>query len=260
MIRKKSGEVVRPALKHRISRSTPVSGEMQDEFTFSASSERRTSVDEANESEDRWEQSRSEPATPFNLVGEDDEEDDMAYGPQSAGGERKTLRFAGEDDDDGELERVVLFKSKHKVSAVSRVLEGEDVDKVGTDTETETEGPGARWLPSRSVWASPGYGTSSSSPLAENEKVSVHESESSRIPRIHGLNFGEQLGKKILVPEWDNVVLESMKIAEDASGGGALVLKGSVAVRNITFGKWVAVRFSTSASSFLLILLDQARC
>lgn len=217
MIRKKSGELVRPALKSRTSFSTP-----------------NSAGDDEDNSDDRWNQCRSAPATPGD------------------GSERKTLRFAGGDGDEGELERVVLFKREHKVTAVTRVLEGEDLERV---TDTETEGEGASRSSFGSVWASPRYSkspssSSSSSGSSDKDKVEIHRSESTAVPRIPGLNLGDNSrGRPVLVPEYDQVVLETMELIDEGGPMGALTLKGTVLVRNMTFGKWVAIRFSESISS-----------
>ncbi|KAL7413971.1 putative phosphatase regulatory subunit-domain-containing protein [Mrakia frigida] len=213
MIRKKSGELVKPSLKSRTSYSTPNSAGPEDG---------------EEETEDRWAMSRSAPTTPS--------------GDSRFASERKTLRFAGGDGDEGELERVVLFKREHKVTAVTRVLAGEDLDRLNTDTETETEGAGKASF--GNVWASPKYSRSSSSSSSDKEKIEIHQIESTTVPRVFGLNLDNSRGKPILVPEFDQVMLESLMLVDEGGPSGALTLKGTVVVRDITYSKWVAIRFT----------------
>ena len=106
MIRKKSGELVKPSLKVR-SQSTPhlpLRGDMMG--------------------------SKSEPATP--ALGEDD---------RDFGSDRhKNVRFAGSAGDQGaRLESVVLFLREQKVTAVSKTADGEEGMYPPTETETEAD-------------------------------------------------------------------------------------------------------------------------
>lgn len=104
MIRKKSGELVKPSLKVR-SQSTPhlpLRGDMMG--------------------------SKSEPATPA--------PDDRDYGSDR----HKNVRFAGSSGDQGaRLESVVLFLREQKVTAVSKTADGEEGMYPPTETETEAD-------------------------------------------------------------------------------------------------------------------------
>jgi hypothetical protein len=104
MIRKKSGELVKPSLKVR-SQSTPhlpLRGDLMG--------------------------SKSEPATPA--------PDDRDYGSDR----HKNVRFAGSSGDQGaRLESVVLFLREQKVTAVSRTADGEEGMYPPTETETEAD-------------------------------------------------------------------------------------------------------------------------
>jgi len=243
MVRKKSGEVVKSSLKRR-STSTPSSAGPE------------TGPEES--SGGYWERARSEPPTPHS--------ESTPTTPGTA--ERRQLRFAGDSDDDGagdgghgQLAKVVLFKREHKVTAVTRALAGEDLDRIGTGTDTETETDS--WWPGHSSAAGGGGrgGGSSSSGrggLHHNggggganaanrarEKVEMDWSQSTRIPRIPGLNLTVGSSRPLMVPEWDNVVLESVSLVDEGSGANAtLNLRGSLVVRNLSFVKRVAVRFS----------------
>jgi hypothetical protein len=106
MIRKKSGELVKPSLKVR-SQSTPhlpLRGDMMG--------------------------SKSEPATPAPA------EDDRDFGSDR----HKNVRFAGSSGDQGaRLESVVLFLREQKVTAVSKTADGEEGMYPPTETETEAD-------------------------------------------------------------------------------------------------------------------------
>lgn len=227
MIRKKSGEIVKPSLKRR-STSTPGSCAPSDSEQYSP-----------HEHDSYWSRAaKSAPATPF--------EDGLP-----SAGEKKTLRFAGgEDGEGGELEKVVLFKREHKVTAVTRALEGEDINGLeGTDTETENEGYRFSFHGASNVWNTrPGVvGSGASSPgAAPQEKIELRKEECSPVPRIEGLNLTAERRKIVLPAEHEHVLLENASLVD---AGGELSLKGSIVVKNITFGKWVVVRFSKSAFS-----------
>lgn len=230
MVRKKSGEVVKSSLKRR-STSTPSSAGPE------------TGPEES--SGGYWERARSEPPTPHS--------ESTPTTPGTA--ERRQLRFAGDSDDDGagdshgQLAKVVLFKREHKVTAVTRALAGEALDQIGTGTDTETETDS--WWPGGS-----GRGGSSggSRGLHHNggananrarEKVEMDWSHSTKIPRIPGLNLTVGSSRPLSVPEYDSVVLESVSLVDEGSGANAtLNLRGSLVVRNLSFVKRVAVRFS----------------
>lgn len=309
MVRKKSGELVRPALKsassiggRRYSYSSPASAGIEGTVESDAdddvldgaaaslsdgrgrrpgkhSSSASTGGGGGGSDDDHdgsgsagpgsggWERCRSEPATP--------------------GTERKSLRFAGDDGDENEhLEQIVLFKREHKVTVVGRVLEGEDLDRIGTtDTETEGEGGGGfggfgpagnRRAPPGSIWASPRYnattpttrsglglglvaGGSAGTATTERERIELSGTESTPVPRIEGLNLTSPAaagsrGRPLLVPKWDTVVLEALNL-EDAGTGGPLTLKGTIVVKNVSFGKWVAIRFSECCALSLSFFL-----
>ncbi|CED83453.1 Protein phosphatase, regulatory subunit PPP1R3C/D [Phaffia rhodozyma] len=227
LIRKKSGELVKPSLKRR-STSTPGSAAVSD-----------SGENDSNEHDAYWLCARSEPATPC--------EDGL---PSV---EKKTLRFAGgEDGEGGELEKVVLFKRDHKVTAVTRALEGEDVNGLGgTDTETEVEGFRISFHGAFNKWGSrpgvgsPGAGSSGSRRSSViQDKIEFRREASSVIPRRQGLNLATGRGKIVLPAEGEDVMLEHVNLVDDGPENGKLSLKGTVVVRNITFGKWVNVRFT----------------
>lgn len=101
MIRKKSGEVVKPSLKMR-SLSTP-------DLTRSGEA--------------------SDPSTP-------EPDNDRAFPDERS----KSVRFAGTDDgEDGALENVVLFLREQKPTAVSRAIDPERAGMTETETENDTD-------------------------------------------------------------------------------------------------------------------------
>lgn len=206
MVRKKSGEVVKSSLKRR-STSTPASAGPEG-------------FEEENGG--YWEGTKSEPATPR-----------MESTPNTPGTEKKQLRFAGgSDDENDQLAKIVLFKREHKVTAVTRALAGEDVDRIGTDTETETD----------STWSSRGRPPSANKP---REKVEMDWGQSTRIPRIPGMNLTVGSSRPLAVPEWDNLVLESVSLVDEGTGANAtLNLRGSLVARNLSFQKTIHVRYS----------------
>lgn len=238
MVRKKSGELVRPALKTRKSTSTPnstgINGEEDsDPFENSASA--------------GFSGPKSAPSTPY-------WDDGSIRTP-------KNVKFAGEDGG-RKLENVVLFKRDQKVTSVSRVMEGEDVENLQTETETENEQYDI-WGRKRSTFGATSKALSAQSSSASSSTSAIQHSDedirlsreiSSKIPRMDGLNFDPHNGRGIRTPEFepDMVMLESVNLA---SGVGGLSLKGTAVVRNVSFGKWLGVKFSKS-----LLLLFIALC
>lgn len=111
MIRKKSGELLKPSLKTR-SQSTP-----------------------HLPLPDKYKGTKSEPPTP-SIEGHDFNSD-----------RHKNVRFAGASGDKRErLESVVLFLREQKVTAVSKTADGEDGMYPPTETETEAEPEGIDYV------------------------------------------------------------------------------------------------------------------
>ncbi|KAK4685288.1 hypothetical protein P7C73_g4862, partial [Tremellales sp. Uapishka_1] len=188
MIRKKSGEVVKPSLKVR-SMSTPDLTRLES----------------------------SDSPTP--------EIDDGGYDHERS----KSVRFAGGDEDStSALESVVLFLTEQKVTAVSKAADPNS----GTMTETETEGEDlegdyVQFRTKRNAAAQA---------ADETEKISFGEG-GSRVPRVR-VDFAPDARGSLT---GENVVLERVELQ---NGSGALAMRGTVIVRNLSFQKWVAVRFT----------------
>ncbi len=188
MIRKKSGEVVKPSLKAR-SMSTP----------------------------DLSRQDDAEPDTPEN-------ERERGFGEERS----KSVRFADADEDDGRaLESVVLFLREQKPAAVGKAADPEQAGL--TETETEGDTDASEFVEFRTR-------RNAAARIADEAETVVLQG-GSRIPRIR-VDFAP--GARVsLVGE--HVVLER---AELVAGTGPLTMRGSVIVRNLSYQKWVAVRFT----------------
>jgi len=190
MIRKKSGEIVKPSLKAR-SMSTPDLFRQGD---------------------------GSEPTTP---------EDERERGfPEERS---KSVRFAGEEEDDGAaLESVVLFLREQKPIAVGKAADPEQAALL-TETETEVDTDASDFVQFRT--------RRNAAARAADEAERIVLEGGSRVPRLR-VDFAPDARGSLLN---EHVVLER---AELVNGIGPLSLRGSVIVRNISFQKSVAVRFT----------------
>jgi hypothetical protein len=196
MIRKKSGELLKPALKVR-SLSTPHLP-LREEMLAS----------------------KSAPVTPSL-------EDDAEYGSDR----HKNVRFAGASGDKAErLESVVLFLREQKVTAVSKTADGEEGMFPPTDTETEADTDANEYAAFRR------RRNAAAQAADEAERFTFAEG-SSTVPKVR-VDFSPP-GREAL--QHHNVVLErvEMPIASEP-----LALRGTVLVKNVSFQKWVAVRFT----------------
>ena len=190
MIRKKSGEVVKPSLKQR-SLSTPDLGRNDDDS---------------------------------------DSQNGDTGGSRPFGEERsKSVRFADADADDSRaLESVVLFLREQKVTAVGKAA---DPDRAGNMTETETDGDtdASDFVEFRT--------RRNAAARAIDEASNIVLEGGSRVPRIR-VDFAPD-ARGVLKDE--HVVLERVELL---SSTGALQLRGTALARNVSFQKWVAVRFT----------------
>ncbi|WVW86712.1 hypothetical protein I302_108766 [Kwoniella bestiolae CBS 10118] len=186
MIRKKSGEIVKPSLKQR-SMSTP----------------------------DLTRQAHDSPT----------EETDS---PRGFGEERsKSVRFADASEGDAKaLENVVLFLREQKVTAVGKAVDPENSAYTETETENDTDTDFVQFRTRRNAAAK-----------AADEGNQIQMEGADRIPRKR-TDFSPS-GRGSLVGE--HVMLERIELQ---SGLGPLCLRGTAIVRNVSFQKWVAVRFT----------------
>lgn len=193
MIRKKSGEVVKPSLKQR-SMSTPDLTRQKDEST---------------------------PSSPG---------DDARDFPEERS---KSVRFADTDEaaDGRALENVVLFLREQKVTAIGKAA---DPDRAGQVTDTETEiDTDADAYASDFVQ----FRTRRNAAAQKTDDDRLVMEGGSTVPRVR-VDFAPE-SRDALRGEF--VVMERVELATDA---GPLHLKGTVIVRNCSFQKWVAVRFT----------------
>ena len=189
MIRKKSGEVVKPSLKVR-SQSTP-------DFTRQAASDE----------------------------GSPDRDSSRGFGEERS----KSVRFAGADDGGHtELESVVLFLREQKVTAVGKAA---DDGGQPTDTETDNDTELSDFVEFRTR-------RNAAARAVDEANPNIALESTCRIPRKR-VDFFLADVKSVLAGEF--VILERVEMQ---SGLGPLSLKGTVVVRNISFQKWVAVRFT----------------
>lgn len=184
MIRKKSGEVVKPSLKQR-SMSTP----------------------------DLTRQVETSPTA----------SESKAFGEERS----KSVRFADSDDTPGStLANVVFFLQTQKPAAVSKAA---DPDSHMTETETEGETDASDFVQFRTK--------KNAAARAVDEARDIQLEGGSRVPRVR-CDFSPD-ARNALVGE--HVVLERVELK---TLNGSLCLQGTTIVRNVSFQKWVAVRFT----------------
>lgn len=186
MIRKKSGELVKPSLKQR-SMSTP---DLSRDAEY--------------------------PSTP-------EEERNRGFPEERS----KSVRFAGPDEaDGGNLENVVLFLREQKPAAVGKAA---DPDRAGlTDTETEIDTDASDFVQFRTR-------RNAAAQKADDDKLVMEGG--SKVPRVR-TDFSPD-SRGALKEEY--VVLERVDLLNDT---GPLHMKGTALVRNMSFQKWVAIRFT----------------
>ena len=186
MIRKKSGELVKPSLKQR-SMSTP---DLMRDTDY--------------------------PSTP-------EEERNRGFPEERS----KSVRFAGPDEaDGGNLENVVLFLREQKPAAVGKAA---DPDRAGmTDTETELDTDASDFVQFRTR-------RNAAAQKADDDKLIMEGG--SKVPRVR-TDFSPD-SRGALKEEY--VILERVDLLNDT---GPLHMKGSALVRNMSFQKWVAIRFT----------------
>jgi len=190
MIRKKSGELVKPSLKAR-SMSTP-------DLTRQGDGSGSTTPED--EKERGFPEERS-----------------------------KSVRFADADEDDGQaLESVVLFLREQKPAAVGQAMDQDHAGLV-TETETEADTDASDFVQFRT--------RRNAAARAADEAETIVMEGGSRVPRTR-VDFAPDV-RDALKKEY--VVLERVELVE---GAGPLTMRGSVIVRNVTFQKWVAIRFT----------------
>ncbi|WRT69498.1 uncharacterized protein IL334_006484 [Kwoniella shivajii] len=186
MIRKKSGEVVKPSLKQR-SMSTP-------DLTRQGNSSPTDEVDEAR-----------------------------AFGEERS----KSVRFADTSEGDAKaLESVVLFLREQKVTAVGKAADPENASYTETETENDTDAEFVQFRTRRNAQAK-----------AADESGQLQMEVGGRIPRKR-TDFSPDARGSLT---GENVMLERIELQ---SGLGPLCMRGTVIVRNVSFQKWVAVRFT----------------
>ncbi|ORX37920.1 putative phosphatase regulatory subunit-domain-containing protein [Kockovaella imperatae] len=182
MIRKKSGEVVKPSLKVR-SMSTPDLSRQPEE-------------------------EHDDPS---------DHEGGRPFGEERS----KSVRFAGDDDDEpGTLENVITFLKEQRPVQLGQ----ENM----TETETENDTDASDFVQFRT------RRNAAARAIDEAERIVMEGG--SRVPRIR-VDFSPD-ARSVLGSE--HVVLERVDMATP----GPLALKGTAVVRNVSFNKWVAVRFT----------------
>ncbi|ORY34917.1 putative phosphatase regulatory subunit-domain-containing protein [Naematelia encephala] len=189
MVRKKSGEVVKPSLKVR-SMSTP---------------------DLTRKNGD------SEPNSP-------DGEFDRPFSEERS----KSVRFAGDNENDERgLENVVLFLREQKVTAVSKAADGGALTE--TETERDSEMDASDFVQFRT--------RRNAAARARDEEAGFELEGGSRVPRTR-VDFAPDARGAL---RDEHVVLERVELVNTL---GHLSLKGQAIVRNVSFRKWVAVRFT----------------
>ncbi|OCF46087.1 hypothetical protein I317_00177 [Kwoniella heveanensis CBS 569] len=188
MIRKKSGEVVKPSLKQR-SMSTP----------------------------DLTRQGDTSPT-------------DEADGTRGFGEERsKSVRFADASEGDAKaLESVVLFLREQKVTAVGKAADPDNAQFTDTETERDTDADAADFVQFR---------TRRNAAARAQDDGQIQLEGGSRIPRKR-TDFSPDARGSLA---GENVILERVELQSNL---GPLSLRGSALVRNVSFQKWVAVRFT----------------
>ncbi|WWC93007.1 uncharacterized protein L201_007971 [Kwoniella dendrophila CBS 6074] len=186
MIRKKSGEIVKPSLKQR-SMSTPdLTRQRQDSPT-------------------------------------DEDEDSRGFGEERS----KSVRFADTSEGDAKaLESVVLFLREQKVTAVGKAADPENSAYTETETENDTDTDFVQFRTRRNAAAK-----------AADENGQIQMEGGSRIPRKR-TDFSPDARGSL---QGENVMLERIELQ---SGLGPLSMRGTAIVRNVSFQKWVAVRFT----------------
>jgi len=191
MIRKKSGEVVKPSLKLR-SMSTPDLSRQKE---------------------------GASPDTP-----------EMEANRDFPDERSKSVRFAdGDDGDPKALESVVLFLREQRPTAVGKAADPDHTGVV-TDTETEADDTDAsdfvQFRTRRNAAA-----------RAADEQGQVELEGGSRVPRLR-TDFSPDARGSL---EGENILLERVELV---NGPGPLCLRGTVIVRNVSFQKWVSIRFT----------------
>ncbi|WVQ96165.1 hypothetical protein IAU59_003268 [Kwoniella sp. CBS 9459] len=188
MIRKKSGEVVKPSLKQR-SMSTP----------------------------DLTRQGDTSP-------------DDEIDGARDFGEERsKSVRFADTSEGDAKaLESVVLFLREQKVTAVGKAVDPDNAQFTDTETERDTDADAADFVQFR---------TRRNAAARAQDDGQIQLEGTSRIPRKR-TDFSPDARGSL---NGENVMLERVELQSTL---GPLSLRGTAIVRNVSFQKWVAVRFT----------------
>ncbi|WVF68623.1 hypothetical protein IAT40_003393 [Kwoniella sp. CBS 6097] len=188
MVRKKSGEVVKPSLKQR-SMSTP----------------------------DLMRQGDTSPT-------------DETDGSRPFGEERsKSVRFADASEGDAKaLESVVLFLREQKVTAVGKAADPDNAQFTDTETERDTDADAADFVQFR---------TRRNAAARALDDGQIQLEVGSRIPRKR-TDFSPDARGSLA---GENVILEKAELVMNL---GPLSMRGSVLVRNISFNKWVTVRFT----------------
>jgi hypothetical protein len=185
MIRKKSGEVVKPSLKQR-SMSTP------------------------------------------DLTRLPEESPDFQDTGRTFGEERsKSVRFADNGDTPGStLANVVLFLQNSKPAAVSKAA---DPDNHLTETETEADTDASDFVQFRT--------RKNAAARAQDDARDIALEGGSRVPRVR-CDFSPDARHAL---DGEMVVMER---ADLRTVNGSLCLQGTAIVRNVSFQKWVAIRFT----------------
>lgn len=137
------------------------------------------------------------------------------------------MRFADSDDTPGsKLDNVVLFLQNSKPAAVSKAA---DPDSHLTETETEAETDASDFVQFRTK--------KNAAARALDDARDIQLEGGSRVPRVR-CDFSPD-ARNALAGE--HVVLER---AELKTVNGSLCLQGTAIVRNVSFQKWVAIRFT----------------
>lgn len=142
----------------------------------------------------------------------------------------KSVRFAdaNEDADGLALENVVLFLREQKVTAIGKAA---DPDRAGVITDTETE----RDEDQMSDFVQ--FRTRRNAAAQKTDDDRLVMEGGARVPRVR-VDFSPESREAL---RRETVVMERIELATDA---GPLHLKGTAIVKNLSFQKWVAVRFT----------------
>lgn len=162
----------------------------------------------------------SEPPTP-------DSESGRAFPEERS----KSVRFANENDGEVALENVVVFSREQRPTAVGRAADPNGTAQV-TETETENDTDASDFVQFRT------RRNAAAKAADEVERIAMECGEGTRVPRVR-TDFAPDARGSLM---YEHVVLERADLS--VQGQGPLTLRGSTIVRNMSFQKWVVIRFT----------------